>query len=209
MDGYANCDEACGLVHKSGGGAAAPSGPTLQQQMAVQAAGAVGYAIGNALHDAMFGNPQQEAIRRQEQERLKAQAAQEAAARQRQEAAHQAELKSQLKLSGSNIDGSLDLKRASDQPARIAEAKPEHTADARPKVACQAGAGGRIAPNDQQAVCAVVTCGGTNQQPVCCPADHPILNECDCQCYATAQSFDCMIGYADCRQTFVPNNPTR
>jgi hypothetical protein len=53
----------------AGGGSAGASAPTYdaQQQMMMQMAQMGGAALGNALHDAMFGNPQQEAALRAQQ----------------------------------------------------------------------------------------------------------------------------------------------
>ncbi len=43
--------------------------------------------------------------------------------------------------------------------------------------------------------CNTGRCGG-NERYVCCPADAPYLNHCDCQCYAST-NFDCG-SYTDC-----------
>lgn len=68
--------------------------------------------------------------------------------------------------------------------------------------ACVASPGGSIRPSSNQVVCNTLSCGATENAPTCCPPAFPLLNPCDCKCYADAGDIECS-SYMAC-QYFKP-----
>jgi hypothetical protein len=54
---------------------------------------------------------------------------------------------------------------------------------------------------DSVHTCHTLSCGGTDQQPVCCPEGYPYLSHCDCQCYHSRPEVDC-VSYSACQYDF-------
>lgn len=121
-----SCGLSPGLAYNSWDGVcksstgAAGGGSSLQNQLLLQGAGALGNAIGQSIHDSLFGSPQDEARKAQEaaeQQRL--------IELRRQEELQQQELAKQRilgALKGAETSGGLALKLDSEQPLLVREA---------------------------------------------------------------------------------------
>jgi hypothetical protein len=117
----------CSCDSPNTGGGNAPSGGggmNAQQQLMMQGAGVVGNAIGQSLHDAIVGNPEEDARRAQ------AQAAENARRAELQRQAEQAEMRRQEEakrrilgqLKDNDSSGELTLKTDSDDDLKVAPA---------------------------------------------------------------------------------------